>query len=83
MNTNSPIMRFISLVLGALLGILLAYVFYKYGVGLLDISGNQGLKNTITLIFLGLPISVLLWYFRTHDVRENIHQNDLFNALSR
>lgn len=72
--------RFISLVLGGVAGIVLAYFLYF----LFTCLGMEvKLKNSIVLISLGLFIYILLWYFRTNDTRENIHQSDLFDALDK
>ncbi|WP_225879802.1 hypothetical protein [Abyssogena phaseoliformis symbiont] len=34
-------------------------------------------------MLLALPTTTLLWYFRTCDTRENIHQNYFFDAFKK
>ncbi|BAS67794.1 pentapeptide repeat-containing protein [Bathymodiolus septemdierum thioautotrophic gill symbiont] len=73
--------RFFSLALSSLLGVILSKychsLLYKF------ITNANVAPETTPLLFvlLALPTGALLWFFRTHDTRENIHQNDLFDAL--
>ena len=38
-------------------------------------------RNSLSLLFLGLPTFFILWVFRTHDVREQIDNNIFFECV--
>lgn len=65
----------------------LGIILVKYGYSFLYefITNSAPTIEKITplfLILLALPTAALLWFLRTQDTRENIHQNDLFDVLT-
>ncbi len=73
--------RCIPLFLSAILGIFFAKWLYQPICDWMTSCTCNPPINPLFLVLLALPTTTLLWYFRTHDTRENIHQNDLFDAL--
>ncbi len=82
--------RFITLIIGSAFGLYIfnAYLdnnyFYIININQID---NKQLISSVAFVLLGLPVLILLWFFRTHDVRESIQKteestrtNILFNA---
>ena len=82
--------RFITLIIGSAFGLYIfnAYLdnnyFYIINISQID---NKQLINSVAFVLLGLPVLILLWFFRTHDVRESIQKTEestrisiLFNA---
>ena len=82
--------RFITLIIGSAFGLYIfnAYLDNNYFC-IINISqiDNKQLISSVAFVLLGLPVLILLWFFRTHDVRESIQKteestrtNILFNA---
>jgi uncharacterized protein YjbI with pentapeptide repeats len=68
--------------ISVVLGIFLVYLFLNYPF--LNIE-NERITSGIFFILLAFPISSLLWFFRNHDVLEQIEQtreNNNFNNFS-
>ena len=82
--------RFITLIIGSAFGL---YIFnaywdnnYFYIINISQIDNKQ-LISSVAFVLLGLPVLILLWFFRTHDIRESIQKTEestrtsiLFNA---
>ena len=64
--------RICSLLRASILGAVSAFFIY-YVLGEL---GNKTLQNSITILFLGLPTSYVLWRFRTYDVQRQIDKTE-------
>lgn len=84
--------RLSSLLIGVVLGMLLLKVFAKYIeawlVCFLGLDQDSRVIDSLQIILLGLPVFILLWYFRTYDTREQldksaeqINQNNYFEGL--
>ncbi|MCH9758615.1 MAG: pentapeptide repeat-containing protein [Proteobacteria bacterium] len=58
----------------AVIGIIIAICFYKWGACALGLSTDDWITKNLTLLILSLPVLVLLWYFRTHDVKQQIEK---------
>ncbi len=58
----------------AVVGIIIAICFYKWGACVLGLSTDDWITKNLTLLILSLPVLVLLWYFRTHDVKQQIEK---------
>ncbi len=58
----------------AVVGIIIAICFYKWGACALGLSTDDWITKNLTLLILSLPVLVLLWYFRTHDVKQQIEK---------
>ncbi len=58
----------------AVAGIIIAICFYKWGACALELSTDDGITKNLTLLILSLPVLVLLWYYRTHDVKQQIEK---------
>ena len=82
--------RFIALIIGSAFGLYIfnAYLdnnyFYIINISQID---NKQLISSVAFVLLGLPVLILLWFFRTHDIRESIQKTEestrtsiLFNA---
>ena len=80
--------RIKSLFLAAGLGLVLFICMY-YLLGWSDFLKNLWedekladlTRNSLSLLFLGLPTFFILWVFRTHDVRKQIDNNTFFECV--
>jgi hypothetical protein len=73
--------RFISLFLSVIAGIFLAKYLYQPICEFITNACQTSSVNSLLVALIALPTTAILWFLRTHDTRENIHQNDLFDAL--
>ncbi len=87
--------RFWTLVISGILGIIFFFLFLWaydylscYFIALENIS-NLRIRANLSIVFLALFVSLVLWFFRTHDTKEqldktqtNIEQQDFHDALS-
>ncbi|CAC9630348.1 hypothetical protein, partial [uncultured Gammaproteobacteria bacterium] len=74
--------RFPSLLISATIGVLLSKYCYSFLYNFITNTDPASEKATpLLFVLLALPTGALLWLFRTHDTRENIHQDALFDAL--
>ena len=80
--------RGITLVIAAVLGLLLfgcVYYLLEWCDFLKSFLGNNKFadltRNSLSLLFLGLPTFFILWVFRTYDVRKQIDNNTFFECV--
>jgi hypothetical protein len=73
--------RFLYLILSVIVGILFAKFLYQPLYEFIINDCETSSVNSLLIALIALPTTAILWFFRTHDTRENIHQNDLFDAL--
>ena len=88
-NNNNPkttktwleyiqIHRFKALIIAALLGILSLFIFVEYCQeyfgGLFQIERNSGFMGAVALLVLGLPVVIVLWFFKTYDIKTQIEK---------
>ncbi len=70
--------RFISLIILSIVGMFLTTLFSDCIIELLSFDGNESQESyaasSIRVLLLGLPVFIGLWYFRTHDTREQIEK---------
>lgn len=69
------------LFLSVIAGIFLAKYLYQPICEFITNACETSSVNSLLVALIALPTTLILWFFRTHDTRENIHQNDLFDAL--
>ncbi len=77
--TESKGMRFIILLLAAILGLYIGPKISAYVTQALCLSSN--LKGYLEPVAVSIFVLTLLWYFRTYDTRQKIYQDDLFKGL--
>ncbi len=70
--------RFISLIILSIVGMFLTTLFSDCIIELLSFDGDERQESyaasSIRVLLLGLPVFIGLWYFRTHDTREQIEK---------
>ena len=79
----SPLIpRFVLLVMAAAFGsFLLKNCCSESLIKFFNINECSRFIESFQLLLLGLPVFVLLWFFRTHDTKTQINQADYFKGL--
>ncbi len=76
--TQTKLGRFISLIILSIVGMFLTTLFSDCIIELLSFDGDKFQESyaasSIRVLLLGLPVFIGLWYFRTHDTREQIQK---------
>jgi uncharacterized protein YjbI with pentapeptide repeats len=74
--------RLINLFAAGALGLIIAWFVSIESISdFLKCFFNEDLFKYISTFFAGVPVFLLLWYFRTHDTKTGLIQSKFFNAL--
>ena len=72
--------RFVLLIIAVVDGLFLLFIFgyccQEYFINFFNIDRSSNFIGSFQLLLLGLPVFVLLWFFRTHDTKMQIAKSE-------